>query len=179
MPLKHRFPSYWVFILLLLVALLVSGCGSSKKAVDKKVNKVSEITHKDIKETEKETLKKEIQIINENTSISITPQDPYRETVFIKGKDTLKVINGKIDVHKSSSTSSASEKQTKEKTKEDNSEFEKDSYSKELTRDVERGSGFFSWIGILVFILILLYLVYRLAKKYSWFGKIAKFLKII
>lgn len=172
MSLNHRFPSFRLLLLLLLASLLVAGCGGSKKAVDKKVTKVSEISHNDIKETGKKTLEKEILVIQDNFSISITPEDSSRETVFIKGKDTLKVINGKIDINKSSSTTNTLEKHTEENTREDYSIIEKENYTREVSRDVEKGSGFFAWIGILVLILLLLYVLYWLAKKYSWFGRL-------
>ena len=97
-----KFPGFSVFIILLILALLVGGCKSKKKLVEKKEETVSVLQSNDIKTEEQIKADVKLYTVSSSEKITITPSNNGKPARVIKGKDTMDIFNAQVVIENNS-----------------------------------------------------------------------------
>jgi LPXTG-motif cell wall-anchored protein len=152
-----------LFFLVMILALLASGCRSKKKLVEKKVEKVSVLEKKDIKSAE--SIKADVSIISvsRNKKIKISPEDPQLPSRVIFGKDTLSLNNAKVEIEDSSASEKKEDKTESSSSSSDKSSSSASSETGEKKVDIEK-TGVHSaliWGGLLLLLLVGAFFYFR------------------
>lgn len=153
-----KFPSLYLVIILVILSLLVGGCKSKKKLVEKKVAEVSVLQTNDIKTEEQIKADVKLYTVSSSEKITITPSNNDKPARVIKGKDTMDIFNARVVIENTSTSEKKEDNTITGRSSRDASTSSIDSSLKEKNIDIEKTGTHpaLIWGGLLLLLILIL-----------------------